>query len=124
MAMHERSVVSALIEQVSEEAQRRGLGRVTAVSVDVGEFSGVEPALVRAAFDELAAAAFGRDVRLNLATTPLRARCRSCAREYPVRRFRFACPSCGSDGEVTAGERFVLVSIEAEPDAVSKVVTQ
>lgn len=121
--MHERSLVAALIEQVLEEIRGRGIGRVRSVSLDVGEFSGVEPALVRAAFDELSLAAFGSDVRLILSTKRLHARCPGCGLEYPVRRFQFACPSCGRDGTVIAGEGFVLVSIEAElSGAVSGVM--
>lgn len=113
--MHERSLVQALLEQVRAEARRRGLGRVHGVCVDVGNFSGVEPALVRSAFEETAPAFFGVETALELRTTSLRARCRDCATEFSVERFRFSCPACSGEVDITAGEEFRLVSITAEP---------
>jgi hydrogenase nickel incorporation protein HypA/HybF len=112
--MHERSLVRALLEQVREEAQRRGLGNVQGVCVDIGEFAGVEVSLVRLAFEELASEVLGSGATLELRTTPLRAKCRLCAAEFSVRRFCFLCPHCGSDSDLVAGDEVRLVSMIAE----------
>jgi len=50
--MHERSLVRSLIEQVVEEMQSRGIERIVSVQLQIGEFSGVEPALIELAFAE------------------------------------------------------------------------
>ena len=112
--MHERSLVRGLLALVRDEACRRGVGRVHGVRIDVGEFSGVEPPLVRSAFEELAPDFLGNVTVLDMRTTPLRARCRGCGWEFAIERFRFLCPACGGDVDVIAGEEFRLVSITAE----------
>ncbi len=109
--MHERSLVASLLEQVSDTAKARGLIGIREVVLDVGEFSGVDATLLAMAFEEMAPAVLGADVKLDLRQTPLTARCRQCNHEFRVERFRFACPQCGGDVDVTGGEEFRLVSL-------------
>jgi hydrogenase nickel incorporation protein HypA/HybF len=113
--MHERSLVKALIEQIIEEAARRKLGRLHEVRLQLGEFSGVEPALVESAFAEMAVDVWGHAVRLVVEVVPLTARCPACALPFHVNAFRFICPRCGGgDEQITAGEELQLVSLRAE----------
>jgi hydrogenase nickel incorporation protein HypA/HybF len=109
--MHERGLVQTLLEQVSETALARGLERVREVVLDVGEFAGVDATLLKLAFEEMAPAVLGADVKLDLRQTPLTARCRRCDHDFRVAAFRFACPACGGDVDVTGGEEFRLVSL-------------
>jgi hydrogenase nickel incorporation protein HypA/HybF len=109
--MHERSLVASLLEKVSETAKTRGLTGIREVVLDVGEFAGVDGTLLTLAFEELAPAVLGDDVRLDVRQTPLTGRCRSCHHDFRIERFRFACPSCGGDVDVTGGEEFRLVSL-------------
>jgi hydrogenase nickel incorporation protein HypA/HybF len=113
--MHERSLAALLIEQVDEERHVRRLGELVAVRVALGEFSGVEPALFAKAFAELSQERWRRDVALRLEVTPLAARCRGCAVEFRVERFRFVCPACENTSvDVVSGEEVQLVSLSAE----------
>lgn len=109
--MHERSLVQSLLEQVAETAKTRGLERVREVVLDVGEFAGVDATLLAFAFEEMAPAVLGTDVKLDLRQTPLMARCHRCDHDFRIERFRFACPQCGGDVDVTGGEEFRLVSL-------------
>ena len=43
--MHELSICSALLDQVSDLAGRRGASAVQRITIEVGPLSGVEPAL-------------------------------------------------------------------------------
>ncbi len=49
--MHEYSLIQALISRVGDEARRRGALRVHALTVRLGELSGVEPDLLTTAFE-------------------------------------------------------------------------
>jgi Zn finger protein HypA/HybF involved in hydrogenase expression len=58
--MHERSLVMALLRQVDELRRAQGGQRVVLVRVSVGEFSGVEPELLRMAFQDVLALECGQ----------------------------------------------------------------
>ncbi|HND53648.1 MAG TPA: hydrogenase maturation nickel metallochaperone HypA, partial [Pirellulaceae bacterium] len=62
--MHEASLVEQLLDQVRKVASEHGGGRVTRIELVVGELSGVEPDLVRCAFDRLAPDAGLADAQL------------------------------------------------------------
>lgn len=113
--MHERSLVESLIRQIDEEVQRRGLGRLHGVHLEIGEFAGVESVLFESAFAELAADHWPGAVELTCRSISLTARCRRCLAEFVVERFRFVCPHCqGRELDVIAGEELKLVSLRAE----------
>ncbi len=110
--MHERSLVKQLIEQIEEELRDRHLSGLTAVHLDIGEFSGIEPSLIELAFQEMAVNRWPTEVRLVVNVIPLAARCRQCGEDFRVERFRFVCPHCDHGAvEVIAGEDIQLVSL-------------
>jgi len=109
--MHERSLVASLLEQVSETAKARGLTGIREVVLDVGEFAGVDSTLLALAFEEMAPPVLGEGIQLDVRQTPLTARCQSCHHDFQIERFRFVCPACGGDVDVTGGEEFRLVSL-------------
>lgn len=117
--MHEQSIARALIDQVLAEAQRRELDVIREVNVELGEFSGVESALLRSAFEELSPAWLGENVVLNVTETRLRARCTTCGFEFNVERFRFLCAVCGSNTTIIAGEDIVLIGLKAKTKAAA-----
>lgn len=113
--MHERSLVRGLIEQVSEELRLRKLGRLHGIRLELGEFSGVEPSLVKLAFEEMSRDAWGHDVELELVVIPLTAECIGCGTLFPVEAFRFVCPDCqGNNVQIRSGEQMQLASLNAE----------
>ena len=85
--MHERSLVSQLIKQVMEIAADHGPGRVLVVQLQVGEFSGVDAALLRNAYDDLVVDTPLRSTALHLLEVPLVAQCSKCETEFAVQSF-------------------------------------
>jgi hydrogenase nickel incorporation protein HypA/HybF len=82
------------------------------VKLTVGEFAGVEPELIRLAFEELAPSILHPHVRLDVLVAPLEAECRSCRNQFRVESFRFRCPACGGpDVVATGGEQIELTSL-------------
>ena len=113
--MHERSLVRALLRQVEAIATDYYPQRVRAIRLRVDELSGVEPTLLRSAYDELAEQTSLRGAELSIALAPLMARCQGCGQTRPVCDYSFRCADCGGeDLVVTSGEELLLESILIE----------
>jgi hydrogenase nickel incorporation protein HypA/HybF len=120
--MHERTIVRDLLDQIPRLVPDRPVRAVRVVKLTVGEFSGVEPELVRLAFEELAPSILHPQVRIDVIVVPLLADCRSCRRRFRVQNFRFRCPDCdGQDVVACGGEQIELTSLTfEESDASSR----
>src|SRR3972149_380816 len=113
--MHERSVVRALLRQVEALAAEHPASRVRAGRVRIGEFSGVEPALLRSAYDELVEETTLRGATLEAQQVPLEAICDEGGLNFRVDDCRFACKPGGSlQLTICGGEELLLESISME----------
>ncbi len=118
--MHEFSVAQSLLSLVEECVRRQRARRVTEVIVRVGVLSGVEPELLRTAFEALKEGTVAESARLVLETERLSVRCRECSAESEKEELSVLCPACGSPNtEVIRGEDLLLVSLEMEVDEAS-----
>ena len=110
--MHERSLAAALLKQVVAHAAAQGAIRVEQVRVQIGPLGGVEPLLLKIAFEELAEGSTAAGACLQIDEVPLVARCLDCEDEFVVERFRFRCPACSSDKtRLIQGDAVMLESI-------------
>lgn len=138
--MHERSLVMALLRQAEEIRLEHHADRIREIRVEVGPLSGVEPLLLKSAFDELTGrdAGGGRDAsgrleaaggleaateingapttRLVVDEVPLLARCIACANDFEVLEFNFRCSRCGGRIRVTGGDSLELVSVSLQSE--------
>jgi hydrogenase nickel incorporation protein HypA/HybF len=113
--MHERSLVQSLLRQVNDLAREQGAVRVAAIRLSVGEFAGVEPELVRLAYDDMVGDTPLCGAELVMDRVALEARCEACGQEFVVEAFRFECPGCHSvNTTVVRGEGLILESITME----------
>lgn len=123
--MHERTIVRDLLDQIPALVGDRPIRAVRVVKLTVGEFAGVEPELLRLAFEDMAPSLLHPQVRIDLTVAPLEADCRSCRRRFRVENFRFRCPTCaGQDVVACGGEQIELTSLtfeESEASARTKV---
>lgn len=109
--MHEASLIASLLRQVDELAVQNGGGRVDQVRIEVGPLAGVEPLLVREAFERLRVGTSATEAELVIDAVGLNCRCRRCRRDYVTDALRFDCPICGcGDVDVLSGDRVVLHS--------------
>jgi hydrogenase nickel incorporation protein HypA/HybF len=116
--MHEYSLISALMRELEQRRLAEGADRLLAIRLEVGEFAGVEPELLRSAFRQLTAGTWLEQTTIELHAVPLSARCDGCGHEFPVRRFQFVCPSCCATAvTVVRGEELMLESIQMESSA-------
>ncbi|MBI2480122.1 MAG: hydrogenase maturation nickel metallochaperone HypA [Planctomycetia bacterium] len=113
--MHEYSLARALLHQVEHVARCEGATGVQSVRVTIGEFTGVDPDLLRLAFENVVERSPFMNTELIIEKVPLEARCENCSNEFLVERFRFACPKCESGAvRVIRGEEMMLERVMLE----------
>jgi hydrogenase nickel incorporation protein HypA/HybF len=112
--VHEYSLVEALVRRVEEEAARRRAVAVHAVSVRVGELSGVDPELLRTAYETFRAGTICAAVPLSLSRVEASWSCPACRR--PVARGAILrCEACGEPARLDdGGDALTLDRIELE----------
>jgi hydrogenase nickel incorporation protein HypA/HybF len=92
--MHELSIALSMIEQIEEEAAKRGGATVEAVFVRIGVLSGVDVQALRFAYE---LAREGTDLaasRLEIEMVPLLVYCPQCAATHAPDPQHVACPRC------------------------------
>jgi hydrogenase nickel incorporation protein HypA/HybF len=115
--MHERSLVKSLLRQVETLLRQHDGQRVREVKVTVGDFAGVEPALLESAFAQESLAGPARGARLVIRRTSLEGECRDCSQTFFIRNYLFRCPQCrGENLHITGGEELLLESVTVETD--------
>jgi hydrogenase nickel incorporation protein HypA/HybF len=114
--MHELSIALSILDVAAEEAERHGGGRVVAIHLRLGPFSGVAADALRSAYD---LAREGTDLAkadLVIEETSLRAYCPSCAAECePPSTQQLCCPVCGGPtSRLVHGQELEIVALEIE----------
>ena len=113
--MHEYSVVQSLLESCEEHARVNEASKITKVVVKIGVLSGVEPELLKTAFDTFKEQTVcdGADFILNI--QKLQIECLECDTVSILEKHEFSCPKCQSTNiKVTDGEDMYLMSLEME----------
>jgi hydrogenase nickel incorporation protein HypA/HybF len=116
IAVHEFSIVEALIDQVEKEVESAGLqGRVLRLELVVGRLSGVNIDSIRFAFEILSPTTQVEGAQLQIAEARPSCCCRHCEARVEVDELAVCCPQCGSeDVYVEGGRELVLQSIELD----------
>ncbi|MEU1185055.1 hydrogenase maturation nickel metallochaperone HypA [Streptomyces sp. NPDC005820] len=115
--MHEMSVALAVVDQVTEAAERAGdVTAVRSVRLQVGELAGVVPDALSFCFELACAGTLLEGAELVTEPVPGRARCASCAHEWAVGMPpRLTCPGCGGTRtDLCAGRELQIASVQWE----------
>ncbi|RMG03789.1 MAG: hydrogenase maturation nickel metallochaperone HypA [Nitrospirae bacterium] len=113
--MHEFSIVQSLLDSVESYAVSEGAHHVTRVIVRAGALAGIEPHLLKVAFDTFREGTICKDAALEIIIDPLRLHCKSCDRDVSTGTLRLICPECGStEVNVLEGDEIILERIEME----------
>ena len=112
--MHETALVRSLLVQVEYLLHEHGGASVERIVVEIGPLSGVEPLLVRGAFEQFAPlTSTVATADLQIEETSLAAECNRCQSEFEIPAFQFVCPACGSTAvRVIRGDEFRLLSVD------------
>ena len=113
--MHEYSIVQSLLDIIEENAKKHGAKEVKKVVVKIGVMSGVEPHLLKIAFDTFKENSICQNAALEMNIQPIVAKCAECGHvnEFEANSIFFECKECGGvDLEVLDGEEMLLMSLE------------
>jgi len=113
--MHEYSIVQSLIDQCEHYAKENDSSKVSKVVVKIGRLSGVEPHLLKMAFDTFKEKTICDGAEFVLDYRQVIIKCNSCERESELIELHYICPACQStDLKVIDGEEMMLMSLELE----------
>ncbi len=111
--MHELGVVLEIFDLIEEIMAEQDLKKVSAVTVELGELSGVLPDYFRECWNAARLGGIFEETELKLIIIPARARC-ICGEEYEMTKNSRICPRCHkTDYEIISGKEFNVLSIEA-----------
>jgi hydrogenase nickel incorporation protein HypA/HybF len=112
-AMHELAVCQQLLSQVERIAFSRDATSIDRIVVSAGPLSGIEPHLLEQAFTVARTGTLAQHANLDVKTSPVRIKCRSCGAENSARVNKLLCESCGGwQVEVVEGAELMLMSVE------------
>ena len=116
--MHELAVCESLLAQVRQIAAQRGAGSVGCITLRIGPLSGVEPDLLRHAFEIARAGAYTPESWLEIERVEVELRCRDCGAESGAAPNRMLCSDCGSwQVDLIRGDEMLLASVELRMSA-------
>lgn len=111
--MHELSIGRALLAQVMLVMTQRHAVAVTSITVRIGPLAGVEPALLRAAYEQLRIDTIAENAVLVILAAPVRIRCGTCTGIGEAAPNRLVCPRCGSrETTLLGGDEMLLEAVE------------
>lgn len=113
--MHELAITKGIIDIVNSEAEKQRFGRVLAISLRVGEYSGIIPECIREFFPIAAAGSPAEKAELLIETVPAVFRCLDCGYEGKLPRHSACCPLCSGTGiKMISGREFFVESLKVE----------
>ncbi|TLD87493.1 hydrogenase/urease nickel incorporation protein HypA [Helicobacter sp. MIT 05-5294] len=114
--MHEFSIVSSLLESCEEIAQQNKAQKILTITLDIGERSGVNVALLKSAFEEFKCGSICEDSKLLIQESKVELTCEQCHQTSIPKELNYTrCPQCGSDQvKITKGNEMLLLRLEME----------
>src|SRR5215467_5494712 len=103
--MHELSIALSMIEMASEEVDRRGGGRVTALHLKLGSLSGVVKEALEFSYEVACEGTALEGSQLIIEAVPVKIHCARCLSDEAVESMQnLSCPRCGQlSGDVVQG---------------------
>lgn len=114
--MHELGIVFYVIEEVEKIAKENNVSKVTALTLEVGEVSGVVPSYFEDAYSwAIKKTEYMKECKLNLVILQGISYCRSCKETYKTVEHGKICPFCHSeDTYLATGNEINIKDIQVE----------
>lgn len=109
--MHEYSIAHALLTRIEAEAKKQNALAVHRVKIQLGEHSGVEPSLLRTAYEVLREGTCCAAAVLDIDVLPVRWRCPQCGAQVTQ---LLECGVCQESAQLVQGAELVLSALELE----------
>ncbi|MDD2448703.1 MAG: hydrogenase/urease nickel incorporation protein HypA [Sulfurimonas sp.] len=113
--MHEYSIVQSLLDSCEENAIKNNAKKVTKVVIKIGVMSGVEPELLRTAFETFKEKTLCEEAEFVINMQQIIVKCNSCLVESTIEGIEYYCPACQSpDLDILDGEDMYLMQLELD----------
>ncbi len=109
--MHELAITQSVVDAVTERVQS---SRVSVLTIEIGQLSGVVADAVRFCFDVVSAGTALEGAELAILETPGAGNCRDCGEEFVMVDCFPLCPCGSADVAITAGTQLKIVSVEVQ----------
>ena len=111
--MHEYSIVQSLLDQCEQNARDNNATKVSKVVVKIGVMSGVEPDLLKTAFETFKEGTMCEDCEYIQKIQKVKIKCHKCNMVSELDKNEYACPACKSvELDVVDGEDMFLMQLE------------
>jgi len=115
--MHEFSLAGEVVKLAQHEAEKNKAVAVSEISIEVGNFSGVEALAFKEALGILSEGTILEKAYLNIVRIKGRGFCHACEKEFEMDQRMDTCPECHSfPSEIKGGNEFRVVSLLIEQD--------
>lgn len=113
--MHELSIVLNIVEIVEEEAFKAGAESVSAIELDIGKLSTIEPSAFEFAWKHGIRNSVLETSELTINYIPGRGKCSECNSLFEMNALYDSCPDCGCYfSEIIEGKEMSIKTIRIE----------
>ncbi len=113
--MHEYSIVQSLIDTCKEHVNSNDATKVTKVVVKIGVMSGIEPYLLKEAFNTFKEDTICDGCEFIMNIQKVKIDCNDCNETNELEDNKYHCPTCKSvDIKIIDGEDMLLMQLELE----------
>lgn len=112
--MHELGIVFHVIKQAEEVAEANKVQKVTKLTLEVGQVSGIELDYFRECFDwAIKKSKFMEECKLEIIVLEAITYCRTCKETYKTVEHGRICPFCNSkDTYLVVGDKVIIKDLE------------
>ncbi len=115
--MHELSVTEGLLSIVNEEVKKRGVKKVTAINLVIGELASIIDESVQFYFNILSKGTASEGAVLFFRKIAAEYSCLECNHVFEKKAQSYNCPVCGGKSVIlNKGQEFYIESIEVDTD--------
>ncbi len=114
--MHEISIVSSIVRTLEEQFTPEEMESITAIELEVGKLSNVEPMLLQNAFEAVQTAEQRLTAaRLDITVIPVEIYCDDCDQHSKIEHYMFVCAHCHKpNNNVVRGLELLIRGVEME----------
>ena len=113
--MHEFPITQQIVKLAEETAKKSNAGKITRISLIMGELSGFVEESIRMYFEIIAKGTLAEDAKLEITYVESKMFCPNCKTYFKREKYSFDCPDCKMVGEPTKiGKEFYIEDIEVE----------
>ncbi len=111
--MHEMSLCENVLLTLEQQAKTQNFKKITAVWLEIGALSGVEPEAMRFCFDVVVQDSLAQGAKLEIINVDGQAWCMQCCQNVAIRQRYDECPVCGGfQLQVNDGEQMRIKELE------------